>query len=76
MGSFGVFVNHEVSVALRSDLRQVGDVHDLHGLREVCDDFAHGVGDAARNARVYLVEDDRRQLHAVSEQRFERQHYA
>mgnify|MGYP000168134385 CR=1 FL=1 len=47
MGSFGVFVNHEVSVALRSDLRQMGDVHDLHGLREVGDDFAHGVGDAA-----------------------------
>ena len=38
MGSFGVFVNHEVSVALRSDLRQMGDVHDLHGLREVGDD--------------------------------------
>ena len=62
--------------AFRGDLRQVGDVYDLHRRRERFDDLSHGVGDTARNACVYFVEDDRRQLHAPGQQGFEGQHDA
>ena len=70
------FAHHEVGFALRGDLRQVGDVHHLHRGGQLADDASHGVGDAARDARVDLVEDDRRQLHALGEQRLDRQHHA
>ena len=52
------------------------DVHHLHRCRERLDDLAHGIGNASRNPRVDLVEEDRRQLHPLGQQRLHGKHHA
>ena len=51
-------------------------VHNLHVRRQRRDNLAHGIGYAARHARIDLVEYDRRQLGFLGQHGLQSQHYA
>ncbi len=64
----------EMGVALASHLRKVGDGDDLQVGRHLFHDFAHAVGNVARHAGIYLVEDDGRQGLGIGDERLDGEH--
>ena len=66
----------QMSARARRDLRRMGHGQHLHARGEPREALADGVGDRAADARVDLVEDQRRRRAAIGEHDFQRQHEA
>ena len=66
----------EMALGLRRDLRRMGDGENLDAGCEPRQPLADRLGDRAADARIDLVEDQRRRRAAIGKHDFQRQHEA
>ena len=71
-----ILFNDEMTVALRGDLREVGDAEHLMALGNARHFLANHAADLAANVGIHLVEHQHRHVVEVGQHRLEREHDA